>query len=370
MFGNGMSIVDGTESPYYFPHSLTLFQPSGKKSNYSDNMELVNGYGYGKYMEEVLGQKNYLSWFNMHDRKTVVSTKDEYGGNVSNLTFKGLGSYVLDLATYCPTDLVLEDRWVHFGANEFRSMRAGEIDGVEYVDHRFRIDNGNQGSVGFMFNLYDTFIDGNERILRLDVPKDKHFNRQHLMMEYVIAGIPGMEVQVYANDHLLLDETIEAETQVRGVISHELKNTNIESHQVDIRVAIHYTVDFSKRDIEAEYTKSLKEHGLILNDIRLENDVVPLKEHLTYGDYVNEPGISDEVHDMRLKMFWQVSRYVKDVAYQTVLESPLKNATGSGLEFPNNYATGDLYGDVFVTKSALNPMYDMDIWSVQDKLHA
>ena len=63
----------------------------------------------------------------------------------------------------------------------------------------------------------------------------------------------------------------------------------------------------------------------------------------------------------RYGQFWQVSKYIKDIPNQTVLESPLKNATGSGIVFPNNYSTGDMYGDIFATKSVLDAQYDMEL---------
>lgn len=56
-----------------------------------------------------------------------------------------------------------------------------------------------------------------------------------------------------------------------------------------------------------------------------------------------------------------MSRYIKDMPYQTVLETPLKNMSGSGMAFANNYSTGDIYGDTFATKSVLNPQYDMEL---------
>ena len=35
--------------------------------------------------------------------------------------------------------------------------------------------------------------------------------------------------------------------------------------------------------------------------------------------------------------------------------------TTAGMTYANNYSSGDLYGDMFVTKSVLNSRYDMDI---------
>lgn len=57
-----------------------------------------------------------------------------------------------------------------------------------------------------------------------------------------------------------------------------------------------------------------------------------------------------------------MSQYKKDISYQTVLESSLRNRSTAGIEYPNNYSTGDIYGDVFATKSVLNSRYDMEMW--------
>ena len=56
-----------------------------------------------------------------------------------------------------------------------------------------------------------------------------------------------------------------------------------------------------------------------------------------------------------------MSQYKRDISYQTVLESALKNTSSANVEYSNNYSTGDIYGDVFVTKSILDPRYDMHI---------
>ena len=44
--------------------------------------------------------------------------------------------------------------------------------------------------------------------------------------------------------------------------------------------------------------------------------------------------------------------------------------TTSGIPYPNNYSTGDIYGDVFATKSMLDSNYNMnlslDIWNDRD----
>ena len=49
------------------------------------------------------------------------------------------------------------------------------------------------------------------------------------------------------------------------------------------------------------------------------------------------------------------------MAYQTVVETSLKNLTSAGMKYPNNYSSGDIYGDMFVTKSVLDSHYDMNI---------
>ena len=56
-----------------------------------------------------------------------------------------------------------------------------------------------------------------------------------------------------------------------------------------------------------------------------------------------------------------VSQYRRDVPYQLVVESSLNNKTSSGIAYPNNYSTGDIYGDVFATKSAIDPLYNMNM---------
>jgi hypothetical protein len=43
------------------------------------------------------------------------------------------------------------------------------------------------------------------------------------------------------------------------------------------------------------------------------------------------------------------------------VETSLKNATSSGICYPNNYSSGDIYGDMFVTKSVFDSRYDMNM---------
>lgn len=76
-------------------------------------------------------------------------------------------------------------------------------------------------------------------------------------------------------------------------------------------------MDFGKRNTEKDYREMLKRSGIMLRGIRIETGVsqTDTKEHLTFGSYVNEPGISQKEHDERYEKFWIVSQYRKDLAY-------------------------------------------------------
>ena len=56
-----------------------------------------------------------------------------------------------------------------------------------------------------------------------------------------------------------------------------------------------------------------------------------------------------------------MSQYKRNLTYQTVVESSLRNYSSAGIKYGNNYSSGDMYGDMFVTKSVLDPRYDMNI---------
>lgn len=108
-------------------------------------------------------------------------------------------------------------------------------------------------------------------------------------------------------------------------------DTVIDKHEFDIRVIVHYQIDFTRRNNESDYRDLLKSSGITLMDIRVDNDVMPTKRQLTFADYVNEAGISEEENKERLFQFWQVSQYKRDVPYQLVLETSLRNTTSSGI---------------------------------------
>lgn len=222
------------------------------------------------------------------------------------------------------------------------------------------------------------------------VPKDTDFNRLYLRFTCQVSHderlLGDREYIVFVGDEekyrLVRDGEIEEEF-VDGVKMNKVEldgrsvevpifDTVLAPHELDIRVIVHYQVDFSRRNNEKEYQDFLKKSGITLMDIRIDNNVIDTKRQLTFADYVNEVGITEEEREARLWQFWKVSQYKKDIPYQLVLETSLKNTTSAGIAYPNNYSTGDIYGDVFATKSILDSIYDMNLdirfwdWSKKD----
>lgn len=142
-----------------------------------------------------------------------------------------------------------------------------------------------------------------------------------------------------------------------------LNDTAIRETTVKISIQIDYNVDFNRRNIDEDYRNALRNAGVMISDITIGDDD---DSGLTFGDYVNEQGISESEHQSRYEQFWKVCQYKKNISYQMVLESQLRNATTNGIEFPNNYSTGDMYGDVFATKSVYDSLYDMKIDTTED----
>ena len=386
LIANGMTIVNSfLDKPYHFPHTMTLFQPS--KDKYKDS----------NLAKDEDGLTPFISWYEKYNRRTVVSTQEEYGGNTSKFTCLGAGSYELELATYSPTDLVLvgtDAVDVPLNVDTFRKIRAKEDEDNKYEafededgnkTYKYVFDNsivdgknGDFAKVGFKFNLYDNFISGDERILHMEVPKDTDFNKLHLkftcQVEHGRMLLGDYEYIVFIDD-----KDVFRYSNVGGVESQEgdkdvdleIIDAVLEKHEYDIKVIVHYAVDFSRRNNEREYQDLLKSSGITLMDIRVDNDVIPTKRQLTFADYVNEVGISEQERERRLFQFWQVSQYKRDIPYQLVLETSLKNTMSSGIAYPNNYSTGDIYGDVFATKSILDSIYDMnlhiDLWDKEKK---
>jgi hypothetical protein len=353
---NGTTLVNGYDMPYMFPQSMTLFQPS------QDQFDRKNLEG---------GKTPFIEWCKKHDCKTVVSLKDQHGGNTSDLRILGYGSYEIDLATYGPSDIVVGSRdnptWWNLTTATYGRIRSGEdevnkYDGGKYVFANLA-DEKNVPSAAFMFNLHDTFITDQDRILKMTVPQDKEFNELMLTFDcQVLHSVPGgMEVHVEVNgSEVFLYDGGDFPSK-DGVVQFKLADTAVQAHEVLIAVRIHYDVDFNKRDVEKEYKERLLTSGVMLRDIRIDNGVHDGAKRLTFGQYVNEDGIDAETRESRLQEFWKVSQYTRDMTYQMVLESPLCNIVTSGMKYPNNYSTGDLYGDVFVTKSLLDPRYNMEM---------
>ena len=206
LHGNGLTIVNGYDFPYHFPHSMTLFQPS---------QDQYDGQNLAKDSE---GKTNFIKWFEMHSRRTIVSMIDTYGGNVSNLKCLGPGSYEIELSTYSPTGIVVSDSngdetlW-NLDSEQYRSIRGGDdlvnrYEGGKYVfDNGQNAINGEFPSVGFMFNMYDTFITGMERTLRMTVPKDKDFNKLVLKFGWEVRDrLQGkMQAIVRVNENVAFD---------------------------------------------------------------------------------------------------------------------------------------------------------------------
>lgn len=142
----------------------------------------------------------------------------------------------------------------------------------------------------------------------------------------------------------------------------QLSDMVLDGESISIVVRIHHNVDYGKRNNEQEYRKNLKEAGVSILDLRIVGDgSSESPTQLTFGSYVNEDGITEEEKAKRYLEFWKVSKYKEDITYQTVLESSVNNTITAGLAYPNNYSSGDLYGDVFATKSMLDSRYDMNL---------
>ena len=97
--GNGLTIVNAyIDSPYHFPHSMTLFQPS---------QEQYDGANLAK--EPPVNFRKFIEWYEKYSRRTVVRFSENYGGNVSTLQCMGQGSYQLTLGTYAPSEIIVSD---------------------------------------------------------------------------------------------------------------------------------------------------------------------------------------------------------------------------------------------------------------------
>lgn len=193
IYGNGLTIVNGTDDkPYHFPHTMTLFQP-----------------GQDQYVNSTINE--FIEWYEQHNHRTMIGLNETYGTNVSTMMCYGANSYYIDLATYGPTDILLsqsrswgkKDRSVHLDSTTYRELRSRGL----RKDGKYIVDNGDFKYVDFLFNLYDTFISGDDRIIQMSIPKDKDFNNLTLKFEWyplVKGELPKeLEYYIYVNEDLV-----------------------------------------------------------------------------------------------------------------------------------------------------------------------
>lgn len=97
------------------------------------------------------------------------------------------------MATYSPTDIILQsadgmdETAIRLDTDMYRRIRADQDSDHKYMEFTYesgqtrkkyvfdnrKYDNAGElvfGSVGIMFNMYDTFISGNDRILKMSIP--------------------------------------------------------------------------------------------------------------------------------------------------------------------------------------------------------
>jgi hypothetical protein len=172
-------------------------------------------------------------------------------------------------------------------------------------------------------NLYDTFITEHDRIMRIRVPKDPDYNRFVLKFDWQVVvddELPGtldvvMKVGFTDDEKTRVFETTFSESTKARTYAVELPDSALHEHKVDIVAMMRYDVDFGKRNTEHEYRNTLRRSGFLLSNFRIERDEVEMKDNLTFGDYVNEEGLSEDERAERLNEFWWVSQYKQDLAY-------------------------------------------------------
>jgi hypothetical protein len=108
-----------------------------------------------------------------------------------------------------------------------------------------------------------------------------------------------MKVGFTEGEKTRIFETRFSESTKASTYAIELSNSALHDHTVDIVVLMRYDVDFGKRNSEHEYRNRLKRSGFLLSNFRVEQDEVERKDNLTFGDYVNEAGISSYERDDR-----------------------------------------------------------------------
>ena len=147
--------------------------------------------------------------------------------------------------------------------------------------------------VGIMFNLYDSFISGNERILKIRVPMSVDSNQLtlkfncHMINDNLIGKCHG---QVYMNDKLVFDsDDSTTHENPKKLTFHDSSQTD---NEVTISIVINHEVDYNKRNSDHDYRSHLIHSGIVLNNIWIDDGLGKQHENLTFGSYLNEDGIS------------------------------------------------------------------------------
>lgn len=282
-----------------------------------------------------------------------------------------LGTYRPDALVFFPEDGSLDseskvdlDSSIGLDSETFSEIRQGTSEKGRYGKtesngHQYVLNNKDGMKVGFMFSLHGSFVSGQERVLKIRIPQDKDSNSLTFTMSCQMMNdnlVGSLEGQVYVNGQLEFDSSDQGTWKNPKRI--QLLDSSLHDNEVVVSVVIRHDLDYNRRDTDNGYAQQLRGSGIVLKDIWIDNGS-PQMENLTFGSYVNEDGISSEERDLRLLEFWDVSRFQRNFPHQTVLGQSLSNSISNGLEYPNNYSTGDIYGDVFATKSFLDNKYDM-----------
>lgn len=206
---------------------------------------------------------------------------------MSTIKCLGAKSYELELGTYCPDGLVFQDdselssgkidydSMIRLNSDTFREIRSGKSDNGKYEylgesNHHYVLNNKDGKDVGLLFNLYDSFISGNERILKVNVPRSKDFNSLTFMMSCHLINdnlIGDLQGQVFMNDQLVFDSSdSKTKDNPKKLV---LMDSSLVDNEITISVVIHYNVDYNKRNSDHEYRSNLIHSGIVLNNIWL-----------------------------------------------------------------------------------------------------
>ena len=143
-----------------------------------------------------------------------------------------------------------------------------------------------------MFNLYDSFVSGNERVLKIRLPRSKDSNQLtlkfncHMINDNLIGKCQGL---VYVNNRLKFDS--DDLSKHENPIELRLQDASITDNEVVISIVINHEIDYNRRNSDHDYRSHLIHSGIVLNDILVDDGNVQ-QNNLTFGSYVNEDGIT------------------------------------------------------------------------------